>query len=204
MDLFGDRIDLRTATLDDIGAIQAVDVDASRLFDPTGLIHEGPDGAQPVPAKAVEDGIRSGLVTVAIYAPDDQIVGFTLSRRVSPDLYLDQISVSPAFGRRGIGAQLLERVIEQADDLKLRGVILSTFRDLAWNGPFYARHGFLEIPRENMKPWMLKLEAIQSYTMDIRLRCFMRRPGKWDQHWLRMPGLTSSRDEKRVAGSPDS
>ncbi len=202
--IFGDDICLRNATHEDIGAIQAVDLDASRLFEPTGLIHDGPDGPQPVPAKFLGDGIKSGLVTVAVFEPENLIVGFTLARRVSPDLYLDQISVASAFGRRGIGALLLNEVIVTADRLRLRGTVLSTFRDLSWNGPFYRQHGFEEIRRDQMKQWMLQLEAIQSYTMDVSLRCFMRRPGKWDQHWFRMPGFEGKRDEKRVAANPDS
>lgn len=204
MQLFGDDICLRAARHEDIDAIQAVDLDASRLFEPTGLIQEGPDGPQPVPAKFLEEGIKSDLATVAVFKPENRIVGFTLARRVSPDLYLDQISVSPTFGRRGIGAGLLQNVIDKADSLRLRGTVLSTFRDLSWNGPFYRKYGFTEIPRAQMKQWMLQLEAIQSYTMDVSLRCFMRRPGKWDQHWFRVPGFEGKRDEKRVAANPDS
>ena len=57
-------------------------------------------------------------------------------------LYLDQISVHPDQGQRGIGAALLTRVIDEAKRRKLRRVALSTFRDLPWNAPFYARLGF--------------------------------------------------------------
>lgn len=174
---------LRPGADEDIAALQRVDLAASRLFDGTGLIDE-PDGPVPVP----EDALRAGITTKLLYvvtSPFGEPVGFALCRVVAHDLYLDQISVDPSHGGRGLGAYMVQAIIEEANDRHLRGVILSTFRDLPWNGPFYAKHGFVELPRSAMKGWMKSLEAIQAQTMDVSLRCFMRRPGKWDRHWLR-------------------
>lgn len=183
----------RLGTEEDIADLQRIDLAASRLFEPTGLIDEGPDGPTPIPEAALRNGIAKKLLIVSLSDDTGFPNGFALMSRHSPDLYLDQISVDPAHGRRGIGANLLGLVIARADALKLRGVVLSTFRDLAWNGPFYARHGFVELAREDMKKWMLELETIQSETMDVSLRCFMRRPGALDKHWFRLPDLPVGR-----------
>lgn len=94
-------------------------------------------------------------------------------------LYLDQISVHPDQGQRGIGAALLTRVIDEAKRRKLRRVALSTFRDLPWNAPFYAKHGFREIRRSDMAEWMLELERIQAEELDVSKRCFMVRKIGW-------------------------
>ena len=169
---------LRPGDPRDIPSLQAVDLAASALFSPTGLIDEGPAGPQPIPAYALEAGCETGLLYV-MDGPGNAPCGFALGRIMAPDLYLDQISVDPVHGRRGLGAALLWKVIAEADRRKLCGVSLSTFRDLAWNGPFYASHGFRELPRQRMKGWMRQLEQIQSETMDVSLRCFMRRPGMW-------------------------
>lgn len=204
MDLLADKILLRPARIEEIPVLQDIDLAASALFEPTGLIDEGPDGPQPIPEKNLAEGIKSRNLTLAEFTPDNRPVGFALCRQVRPDLYLDQISVHPEFGRRGLGGRLLNAVISHGDALSLRGVVLSTFRDLKWNGPFYAAHGFEEIPRHQMKTWMFDLEALQAESMDVSLRCFMRRPGKAHKNWLRLRKRDQGRDEKRIATHSDS
>ena len=62
--------------------------------------------------------------------------------------HLAQISVHPDHGRRGVGRALLEAAAERAA-LKGHGSLtLTTYADLPWNGPFYARHGFVEVPAD--------------------------------------------------------
>ena len=196
-----DGYTIRLARLSDFDAIQAVDLAASTLFDATDLIDEGPDGPTPIPLDALKAGFRAGLLFVAT-DPSDAPVGFVLNRKISPDLYLEQISVDPAHGRRGLGRALVNRSVTLADDLRLRGVLLSTFRDLAWNGPFYASLGFHEVPRKRMKPWMLALEHIQAETMDVSLRCFMRRPGTWNRHWIRLTAGSKPTPSAKADRSP--
>ena len=145
MQSFLEKVRLRSARLEDISEIQRIDISAGALFDSTGLIDEGDQGQSPIPETALRAGISNDLLTLA--CTDEQIIGFVLCRKTSPDLYLEQVSVRPEFGRRGVGARLVQRAIEQADALRLRGVVLSTFRDVPWNGPFYAALGFSIIAR---------------------------------------------------------
>lgn len=60
--------------------------------------------------------------------------------------HLEQISVHPDHGRRGVGAALLEAACEQARAQGFAAITLMTYADLPWNGPFYAHHGFVEVP----------------------------------------------------------
>lgn len=192
---------IRPACQADLLLLQRVDLAASRLFEPTGLIQEQ-DGPQPIPMTALETGLASGLLFV-MADPFDDPAGFALCSVKQPDLYLDQISVDPKHGKRGLGAALLIHITEEADRRRLKGVTLSTFRDLAWNGPFYARHGFVELPRNRMKAWMKTLETIQAETMDVSLRCFMRRPGTWDRRWFRLaPSRKKEHQGKALSGAP--
>lgn len=202
MTAFLDSISISSANRSDFEDIQAVDLAAGKLFDPLRLIDEGPNGQSPIPESALTAGLSDNLLKVARF--DDQIIGFVLCRKTSPDLYLEQISVRPDFGRRGIGNRLVQSAIDTADDLRLRGVILSTFRDVPWNGPFYASLGFVEISRPQMKPWMLNLEQLQSASMDVSLRCFMRRPGKWAKNWIRLPSGEKISSNKPVAAGQKS
>ena len=74
--------------------------------------------------------------------------GYAAAGRVGDAWYLKQLSVDPAMGRRGIGTALLDRVVAEAKAQSLRHVALSTFRDVPFNAPFYARRGFAELALE--------------------------------------------------------
>jgi GNAT superfamily N-acetyltransferase len=56
--------------------------------------------------------------------------------------HLEEMDVLPEFSRRGIGAELLRVVIENARARGATQLTLTTFRDIPWNAPYYARLGF--------------------------------------------------------------
>ena len=65
----------------------------------------------------------------------------------SVSAHLEQLSVLlPEHGRRGIGTALVQAACEEARWAGHRSLTLCTFRDVAWNGPFYRRLGFVEDP----------------------------------------------------------
>ncbi len=167
--------EIRAARAADIPAMVAADRAASALFRPTGLLSEAAL-AEHVPAEVFEAAIAAGLVFAASHAQTGHVAGFALAQPTPPDLYLDQVSVDPDFGRRGLGRALVERVIEEARARRLAGVTLSTFRDVPFNGPFYRSMGFRELPRRKLTPFLREIEDAQKPSMDITLRCFMRRP----------------------------
>jgi len=70
------------------------------------------------------------------------LVGFSMASLLGDFLHLLQLSVLPEFGRRGIGAALLDSVSQQALAAKVSGVTLTTFRDIPWNAPYYEKKGF--------------------------------------------------------------
>ncbi|MEL7111031.1 MAG: GNAT family N-acetyltransferase [Pseudomonadota bacterium] len=159
--------------LDDIAALIAVDKAASAMFEPTGLL-SADSLNDHVPEDVFETEIPVGNVFVA-RNEHGWAVGFALVRLRGNGLYLDQVSVHPDHGKKGIGRALVIRVLADAETRKLPHVSLSTFRDVAWNGPFYASMGFREIPRAKLEPYMLEIEEAQKPFMDVEKRCFMRR-----------------------------
>ena len=164
---------ITAAELGDIPALISVDKAASALFEPTGLLT--PDALQDhVPAEVLETEIPAGNVFAA-RNQHDWAVGFALIRPRGTGLYLDQVSVHPDHGKKGLGRALVIRTLAEAEHRKLPHVSLSTFRDLAWNGPFYASLGFREISRGQLEPYMLEIEDAQKPFMDVTKRCFMRR-----------------------------
>ena len=178
--------EIRYAEKLDIPALIASDQAASELFRPTGLIPDLAAIPESVPVDVLSNAIDDGMLLAV--ADEEGVVGFALSRLKGSFLYLEQLSVHPDHGRKGLGGALVRHVFALAEEHKATSVALSTFRDLAWNGPFYKSLGFKEIPRNKMTPWMLEIEAIQAEHLDVRLRCFMRRPVR--RSLLRQRGMT--------------
>jgi len=170
---------VRPARGNEIGDLQNIDLASATLFRGTGLIDFGPLGepTQPIPEDRLRRGFGDGLIWVAV---DDreELVGFALCSDRGEDLYLDQLSVLPRHGRQGLGTRLLRRCLQEAETRSFRRVSLSTFRKVAWNGPFYRQLGFREVPTWRLQDWQAEIRDLQKTTMDVRLRCFMQRKVK--------------------------
>jgi len=162
----------------EIPALIAIDLAAGQLFAGTGML---PDDAlqDHVPADVLEDAVPGRHLAV-VRDKDGAPAGFVMTSLRPGTLYLDQISVHPAHGRRGLGAALVKWVVKDARSRKRGSVTLSTFRKVPWNGPFYRRLGFREIPRKRLAFWMLEIETAQADKgLDMSQRCFMRRKSGW-------------------------
>lgn len=77
---------------------------------------------------------------------DGEVVGFA-HVVLLPDghgvrAHLEQLSVLPEHGRRGVGSGLVAAAAEEARWDGHDRLSLSTYRDRPWNAPFYARLGF--------------------------------------------------------------
>lgn len=155
----------------DIPALISVDRAASELFRPTGLIPEMAAIPESVPADILAAAVANNMLLVA--DDKDGAVGFALCQPIDDFLYLDQLSVHPEHGRKGLGSALVKSVFGLAKDNKFSTIVLSTFRDIPWNGPFYRSLGFREIPRKKLTDWMLTIEENQAATLDVNQRCFM-------------------------------
>jgi ribosomal protein S18 acetylase RimI-like enzyme len=80
-------------------------------------------------------------------------VGFAHVELIEPDAaHLEEIDVHPDHGRRGLGTQLVSAVCEWAAKQGYGSVTLTTFRDVPWNMPFYARLGFQVIRSDQLSP----------------------------------------------------
>jgi GNAT superfamily N-acetyltransferase len=72
----------------------------------------------------------------------DPPAGFACVEAVDDVAHLWQLSVHPAQGRRGHGSALVVAVCDWATAQGYAAVTLTTFLEVPWNGPFYARLGF--------------------------------------------------------------
>jgi GNAT superfamily N-acetyltransferase len=94
----------------------------------------------PTREEMFREAIAADLLHVAVQ--HDQCVGFTLALAHGAACHLEQMSVDPASHRRGIGSALLRHLIQVAKSRGIARVTLSTFKHIAWNGPYYERFGF--------------------------------------------------------------
>ena len=96
----------------------------------------------PDPPDSLARAALGGWIIVVGQPP----VGFAHVLDLDGELHLEQLSVLPARGRQGIGAMLLAAAYGLALDAGATRLVLRAFADVPWNGPWYAAHGFVELP----------------------------------------------------------
>lgn len=127
----------------------------------------------PTDARLVEARIRADSALVAVDNGDTPIA-FVVFRPLGEDLYIEQIDVAPAHAGRRIGAALLDAVAARG-----RALVLSTFRDIPWNAPWYRRLGFFDVPDVDLPPLLRQIRNEHvARGLDESLRVFMKRPAK--------------------------
>ncbi len=143
-----------------------------------------PPGEATAPSQLLEEAIRDGRLWVAEIQAS--IAGFALVFPLDGEAHLKQLSVVPESQGQGVGTHLLDTVVAWAAEQSYRWITLSTFRDVRWNAPFYARRGFEAMAEQDIIPGLRSLrnsEAAQG--LDLSKRVFMRRSvGQADSHEL--------------------
>jgi len=91
---------------------------------------------------------RDGTLWVALWA-DDQPIGFARVVVTGARVHLAELDVLPAHGRRGVGTALVRAIDDWACSGHFSEITLTTYRDLPWNAPFYARLGFTFVPESD-------------------------------------------------------
>lgn len=128
--------------------MQTVEHVAATMFDGTGLLDRVPD--EPVAPILLRAAIHEARLWVAVARAGsggaEVVVGFALGVWCGDDAHLQELDVLPEWGRRGIGRQLVAEMFRWAVDHDRARVTLTTFADVMWNAPFYARLGFSVLP----------------------------------------------------------
>jgi GNAT superfamily N-acetyltransferase len=96
---------------------------------------------EPLDIAELAEYQRSGRAWVAV-DPTDAPIGYLIAEIVDGNTHIEQVSVHPDYGRRGIGRQLIEHVADWSRQDGRPAMTLTTFADVPWNAPYYARCGF--------------------------------------------------------------
>ena len=127
---------LRLATADELSTAVAIDDDASELYASAGLVLRFPEGHPFVLGERARWRACAEAGGLWFAEVDGVVAGFAAVEPLDGVTHLEQLSVRRDFGRRGIGAALLDKALERAP------LTLTTYSHVPWNAPWYARRGF--------------------------------------------------------------
>lgn len=164
-------VHIRIARTDEIDRLRSIGIEADRRY----LQSRHPefcDGTSIPPAVA-EKAISEGRLWVSVC---DQVpVGWVYVSRLDNEYCVGQISVITAYGRRGIGTGLLHQAHANARQRGEKSIIVATQLDVPWNGPWYAREGYVVLQTSEWSIMMLAEARRQAANgLDWTDRAFMR------------------------------
>jgi GNAT superfamily N-acetyltransferase len=130
---------IRPARPDELALLPALEAAADTMFEPLGI--------GPLPGPGTPDEFAAALVVLVAGDPPVglcRIDGIAASDDSGGGAHLEQLSVAPEHAGRGIGRALLRAGCDWARTNGYDEITLATYRDIPWNGPFYASEGFVE------------------------------------------------------------
>ncbi len=160
---------IRPARPNDLPALPAIERAAASIFraTPFAFVADFPLASEAIDADREQ-------IWVAVTA-DDRPVGFALAHPLDGCAYLHELDVHPEHARRGLGRRLVHAVAAWGHQTGTAAVTLATFRDIPWNGPFYARLGFRALPDDELSPGLRAIRQAEAEGgMPVEHRVFMR------------------------------
>ncbi len=162
---------VRLAHPEDAEGFAEVEEDAARI------LRDAPSLAQvtmpPTRSAAEYRAIIAQRQSLAAES-DARIIGFAAARPAGRELHLHELSVARAFQRNGIGGTLLRALQIDARNAGFASITLHTFRDIAWNAPFYAEYGFVEVTDPTAHPRLAAgLDSAVEAGLPREMRCAM-------------------------------
>ncbi len=155
---------VRLAEPADLALLPEIDERAETLFRVAGL--ELPD--LPFPAEELAGA-------EAVFVVGRPAVGFLWIDEVDGLAHVGELAVLPSRMRSGLGSALLDTACAWARDAGYPAITLTTYADVAWNGPFYARRGFVVLDALTPELTALRDRERAAGLDDVGPRVAMRR-----------------------------
>ncbi|HET6855898.1 MAG TPA: GNAT family N-acetyltransferase [Streptomyces sp.] len=164
---------IRPAAPAELPLLQAVERAAGESFRPLGMARIADD--EPPALDLLARCLRAGHAWVAA-DPDDRPVASLIHDTVDAAAHIEQVSVHPAASGHGTGRALIDHLAERASTEGLAALTLTTFTDVPWNAPYYARIGFRTLADHELTPGLRKIRAEEAELgLDRWPRVCMRR-----------------------------
>jgi GNAT superfamily N-acetyltransferase len=165
---------VRPARSDDLAALANIEVAAGSRYREVGM-HDVADD-EPPPDTEYWAAMDAGLLWVAEVEAEGRTVGYAWAVDLDGQPHLEQLSVLPEVEGHGIGSALLEVVARWAAGTGAGSLTLSTFREVPWNSPWYARRGFEVLPAVGLDSRLLAVRHHEAERgLDVDARVVMRR-----------------------------
>jgi len=142
---------IRAARESDLAVMQDVERAAGCWFREIGMPQIADD--EPLPLEELDQYRRDDRAWVAV-DDGDVPAAYLIADMVDGSLHIEQVSVHPRAARRGIGRLLLEHAAAYAAARGISGLTLTTFAEVPWNAPYYARCGFRVLDESELSPGM--------------------------------------------------
>ncbi|QSB16544.1 GNAT family N-acetyltransferase [Natronosporangium hydrolyticum] len=162
---------IRTARPADLPVLREIERAAGESFRAIGMAAIADD--EPLSVEELGRYQRAGRAWVA--AADAAPVAYLIAEPLDGCLHIEQVSVHPEQARQGVGRLLLARATEHARAAGLPALTLTTFAEVPWNGPYYRRCGFREVPVEELTPGLREVRRREAaHGLDRWPRVVMR------------------------------
>src|SRR5690606_10077499 len=99
--------------------------------------------AWPAAASAAERMALPGFMLVSDAQAPRATVGFAHVIEIDGCAHLEQLSVLPSHGRKGLGRALVEAAVTETASRGYEELTLRTYSHVPWNAPFYETCGFV-------------------------------------------------------------
>jgi ribosomal protein S18 acetylase RimI-like enzyme len=107
----------------------------------------------------------------------DRPVAYLLVDVVDGNAHIEQVSVHPDHARQGLGSKLLDTAAAWAQQHGLTALTLTTYVDVPWNAPYYAKLGFQIMTEAQITTGLRRIrEHEQARGLARWSRVVMRRP----------------------------
>lgn len=163
---------IREAREADLLRLQEIERAAGRVFADIGMQAIADD--EPLPLEMLRGYQQDGRAWV--YVDGEVPAAYLIADVVDGNAHVEQVSVDPAYARRGIGRALLEHAAEWARGRGAVALTLTTFTEVEWNGPYYERCGFRVLADDELTPGLIAIrQAEAAHGLDRWPRACMRR-----------------------------
>ncbi|MGW8974461.1 GNAT family N-acetyltransferase [Streptomyces platensis] len=173
---------IQVPSLDELSALRAIERAAGEPFRGLGMAAIADD--EPPSIEQLTEFQRAGRALAAYEeagpgGEGGRPVGYLLWEPVDGCTHIEQVSVHPEYAHRGIGRALIDRAMEDGGRAALT---LTTFTEVPWNAPYYARIGFRTLPEAELTPGLRTIRAHEAALgLDRWPRVAMRREADWER-----------------------
>jgi GNAT superfamily N-acetyltransferase len=147
---------MREATPQDLAALRELERAAGAPFRGLGMDVVADD--EPPSVTKLSEFQADGRAWVWTDS-DDVPVAYILVDVIDDEAHIEQVSVHPDHARQRLGQRLIDHVEAWARTRGLALLTLTTYRNVPWNAPYYARLGFDELEESAIGPGLQELRG---------------------------------------------